>query len=311
MHRAVRVGEYWNWLPAFRAVAETASLRDAAERIHVAPSAISRTIRQLEDSLGYPLFERTSGSLVLNAAGRQLLDAVRTAMRTVNEAQAGQNAHDGPCHIYCPLDVVPLLLDALEAWATAHPQSPPMVHVPCAEDIGAQLLRGDLDVAIGFEHATQAGIVSAPLGELSSSIYCAPSHPARQLESISDGDLARLPFIDYHVGELTFLRIMRDRERQSVAYMPTMDLAVQLSTRGLGVVCVPDFVAEAKAPRLVRLPYELPRARLFVWYRRPVNDRRPAIVELLANQACFSALVSGRLQRSPRSNKRLRSVSGH
>ncbi len=291
MHRALRVGEYWNWLPTFRAVAETSSLRDAARRLHVAPSAISRTVRLLEESLGHALFERSAGSLVLNAAGRQLLDGVRAAMRLVDDAD-GASEHGGACHIHCPMDVAPLLLDALAAWSAANPGAPPLVHTPCAEDVTAQLLRGDLDVAVAFAPATEAGITSVLLGEFSSSVYCAPFHPASRLARLTEEHVATLPFVDYPVGELHFLRIMRDHDRQRVAYVPTMDLAVRMSARGIALVCVPDFMVKTGSARLARVPWELPLARLHLWFRRPLPGTvRPAIVEHLAVQKVFSTLA--------------------
>lgn len=293
MHRALRVGDYWNWLPTFRAVAETSSLRDAATKLHVAPSAISRTVRLLEESLGHALFERGAGTLVLNAAGRTLLEGVRAAMRLVDEAH-GEKPETAPCHIHCPSDVVALLLDAITEWTTAHPAAPPLVHLPCAEDVAAQLLRGDLDVALAFAPAGEAGVASRLLGSVSSSIYCAPSHRASQLASVTDGELATLPFVDYPVGELSFLRPMVDPERQRVAYVPTMDLAASLASRGVGVVCVPDFVVERAGARLARLSRELPLASLHVWFRRPLGGAdapSPAIVEHLVASPVFASLV--------------------
>ena len=51
MERLRSIANLWNWLPAFRAVAETGNLRLAAERLHVSPSALSRTVRLLEDEI--------------------------------------------------------------------------------------------------------------------------------------------------------------------------------------------------------------------------------------------------------------------
>src|SRR5688572_5955084 len=86
MERMRRVMQVWNWLPAFRAVAETQSLTRAAKQIHLTKPALSRTLRLLEDDLGTPLFERDHGHLVLNAAGRRLLASTRTAIRLVHDA---------------------------------------------------------------------------------------------------------------------------------------------------------------------------------------------------------------------------------
>nr|MBA3454712.1 LysR family transcriptional regulator [Deltaproteobacteria bacterium] len=83
-----RIRNVWPWLPAFRAVAETEHLPTAAHELGIVPSALSRTVKLLEDELGISLFDRTGKALVLNEAGRTLLAAVRTAMRLLDEAVA-------------------------------------------------------------------------------------------------------------------------------------------------------------------------------------------------------------------------------
>jgi DNA-binding transcriptional LysR family regulator len=287
MHRALRVGDYWNWLPTFRVVAETNNLRDAAERMHVAPSAISRTIRLLESSLGYPLFERTSGALQLNAAGHQLLEGVRAAMRIVNESH-GERREPAACHIHCPPDLVTVLVDALPSWMRTQPESPPIVHVPCDEDVTAQLLRGDLDIALSFDSPMDMRIEARTIGEVSSSIYCAPSHPACRLAKLTDEELQSLPILEHPVGPLSFLRLARGQEPRRVAYLPSMAAAVQLAVHGLGVVCVPDFVVAHSGVKLTRLPVDLPKVRLYVWFRRTLQGLTPPpIVEYLATNIAF------------------------
>ena len=63
----------YHHLHAFWAVAKEAHLTRAAERLHVSPSALSTQIRQLEDALGQPLFERQARALKLTEAGRVAL----------------------------------------------------------------------------------------------------------------------------------------------------------------------------------------------------------------------------------------------
>ncbi|MFB6374250.1 MAG: LysR family transcriptional regulator, partial [Bradymonadaceae bacterium] len=72
--------DVWNWLPAFRAVAETEHLPSAAERLHVTPAAISRTLNLLEERIGQKLFNRDGRALVLNENGEKLLEEVRSGM---------------------------------------------------------------------------------------------------------------------------------------------------------------------------------------------------------------------------------------
>jgi len=73
----------WRWLPAFQAVASTQHLPTAAERMLVTVSALSRTIKHLEEQLGEPVFERVGRRLSLNERGRTLLEATEVAMRAV------------------------------------------------------------------------------------------------------------------------------------------------------------------------------------------------------------------------------------
>src|SRR5690554_4873240 len=76
----VSLATIWNWLPAFRAVAESEHLPTAAARLHVSAPALSRTVRLLEEHLEVELFNRVGRRLVLNSAGEQLLSAVQEAM---------------------------------------------------------------------------------------------------------------------------------------------------------------------------------------------------------------------------------------
>jgi len=73
-------------LTAFVAVAEEKSFTRAAKRQGVSPSAISHTMRGLEDTLGVRLIARTTRSVALTEAGQQLLDRLRPALNEVGES---------------------------------------------------------------------------------------------------------------------------------------------------------------------------------------------------------------------------------
>jgi DNA-binding transcriptional LysR family regulator len=65
-----------NSLLAFRAVAEERSFTRAAAQVGVSPSALSHTIRALEERLGLRLLTRTTRSVAPSEAGERLLGAI-------------------------------------------------------------------------------------------------------------------------------------------------------------------------------------------------------------------------------------------
>ena len=81
MDRFQRIAKLWDWLPAFRAIAETENMHRAAERLGTSPSALSRTLGLLEKEMGEALFQRIGRSLHLTELGNELPVATRDAMR--------------------------------------------------------------------------------------------------------------------------------------------------------------------------------------------------------------------------------------
>ncbi len=75
----------YHHLRYFHVVARLGNMTRAAARLNVAQSAVSIQIRQLEESLGTPLFERDRKSLVLTEAGRLAMEYADTIFRAGEE----------------------------------------------------------------------------------------------------------------------------------------------------------------------------------------------------------------------------------
>lgn len=60
------------WLRSFHWVANSGSIAAAAEALHIAPSALSKQIKDLEQSYNIRLFERSANSLTLTSIGSSL-----------------------------------------------------------------------------------------------------------------------------------------------------------------------------------------------------------------------------------------------
>lgn len=73
-------------LAVFAAVAEAKSLREAGERLGVSGSAVSQALRKLEERVGVALFQRTTRSLHLTAAGERLQATIRGSLAGIRAA---------------------------------------------------------------------------------------------------------------------------------------------------------------------------------------------------------------------------------
>src|SRR6202047_1796177 len=73
-------------LSAFVSVADHLSFRAAASQLGVTPSALSHSMRQLEERLGVRVLNRTTRSVSVTDAGLRLLERLRPAIDQIGGA---------------------------------------------------------------------------------------------------------------------------------------------------------------------------------------------------------------------------------
>ena len=79
----------------FTAVARHGSIREAAEELHVAQSALSRQIHKLEQDFGVPLFSAMRAASQLTSAGEIFLRHARSSLRQVERVRSELDALKG------------------------------------------------------------------------------------------------------------------------------------------------------------------------------------------------------------------------
>lgn len=146
-----------NGLGTFVAVAETRSFRAASERLGVTASAVSQTVRQLEDRFGLPLFTRTTRSVVLTEAGEHLLRGLKPALSDVRATLESLEQLRGRPAGILRLNVTSIAEDFLsEALLAEFLAKYPEIKLDLAVD------DNDIDVvADGFDAAVRLGEVVA------------------------------------------------------------------------------------------------------------------------------------------------------
>lgn len=75
-----------SWLRAFEAAARLGNFTRAADELLITPAAVSYQVRQLEQKLGYPLFDRVHRELVLTRLGQTYLPSVEKAFSDLSIA---------------------------------------------------------------------------------------------------------------------------------------------------------------------------------------------------------------------------------
>jgi DNA-binding transcriptional LysR family regulator len=280
MERSQRLSDFWNWLPTFRAVAEAEHLPTAAQTLHISPSAISRTVRLLEEELGHELFDRVGRNIVLNDAGQLLLNALRDAMRTLDEGigRIETSAFVGKVHISVPGPFMrPLLAPAIKQARALHPELIPQLVGAPAERVEGMLLRGTLDLAIVSTPNPHPSLKLERLLTLSHGVYCGAAHPLSGIARIRKQDLSAHGFVAPVAGPdgLTPDQWPEDLARRVDVRVARMHVAAELCAEG-GLLCVlPDLVGQGAG--LHRLPWERCAATVvYLLRRRPLTLKSSA-----------------------------------
>lgn len=69
-------------------IARCGSIRQAAERLHIAPSAVNRRLQDMEEELGTPIFERLPRGMRLTAAGELFIGYVRSRAADLEQVRS-------------------------------------------------------------------------------------------------------------------------------------------------------------------------------------------------------------------------------
>jgi DNA-binding transcriptional LysR family regulator len=180
------------------AVAHHGSIRKAAEALHVASSAVNRRVLDLEDEIGFPLFERLPRGVRATAAGEMFLVYVRRSLKELRQLEAQIDGLRGLSRGHVRVAVAEsvttgLLPDAVANYQTHHPGVGFSVTVDGPERLQQLLLQDSVDLIF-----THAPIRDRRIEVLASAAQplCAmvsPEHPLATRESVRLHDCVAYP----------------------------------------------------------------------------------------------------------------------
>lgn len=277
----------------FVALAEELHFGRAARRLVISQPPLSVAIRQLEESVGAQLFERSSKAVRLTPAGQVFQTSARALLRDAQEAstQARQVAQGFAGRLRIGFVGAMLyrgLPQALARLQTAHPAVRlTLTELNSAQQL-AELLQDRMDV--GFTHTHRAPVelqcrllVSEPF------VACLPAgHPLARKRKLAVASLQEQSFVlfsrdaspDYHArilsicGDAGFWPEVRQEVRHWLA-------VVSLVSQGMGVALVPEAMQRCALPGAVFRPLEGTDKRSDTYGVWPAASRNMLVPRLL------------------------------
>jgi LysR family transcriptional regulator for bpeEF and oprC len=164
-------------IAVFREVCKQMSFSQAADRLNLVPSAVSRQISELEKYLGVRLLQRTTRSIGLTDEGRrylQKMEAISESVRELRNLSPDNDRIDGHIRLTAPPLFGPqFLTDALDAYLHAYPKV----------SVSTTLVNRDVDlIDEGYDIALRVGtlkdsnLVARVIGKFSLSVVASPGY---------------------------------------------------------------------------------------------------------------------------------------
>ncbi|MGZ8288778.1 MAG: LysR family transcriptional regulator [Telluria sp.] len=273
---------------AFTFLVRTGSFTLAAEVMHVTQAALSGLIKELEQTLGVRLVDRSTRKIALTEMGRELYPLFSKMIDDLDGALHDVANHTklkkGMVRIAAPqLMACTLLPEVIAAYRAAHPDIQVKL-VDCAvENVTARVASGEVDVAIGPEREPTAQVESKVLFEMPFVLVFPQGHPLEPRERVTWQDIADYPFISLQ-GQFTERLLsdmhssLRDVPLNPANEVTFMTTALAMVSAGLGVTaCLPYAEPLVKLYKLhMRRLHEPELTRRFFVYTRENRSPSPA-----------------------------------
>ncbi|WNG38824.1 LysR family transcriptional regulator [Archangium violaceum] len=258
-----------NLLGLFVAVAETGSFSEAARKLGLPKSSVSRGVASLEASVGAQLLHRTTRHVSLSTAGAALYERAAPLLASLREAVGTlperEEAPSGKLRITAPNDMGATFLPEVIARFTARY---PSVSVDCRlTNLNVDLVAEGFDLALRASGAKLAdsSLMVRRLGAIDVQLFASPTYLARRGTPRTPEDLAHHDFVAFR--GLKYLSELGLSEKNARVLADDMLFMRETVKAGVGIASLPTFLAQADVTsgQLVRvLPRYTQRSTTFV-----------------------------------------------
>lgn len=250
------------WVPdlrqlrAFVAVAEEGSFTLAARRIHVTQSAVSHSLRTLEEQLECSLLDRTSKRVVPTVEGELLLLRCRRMLHEIDQVDRdlkglkrwGQNRiRIGTPHSLCH-SVIPSVLRELR---DSFPRCEASIEAGDTSLLLDKLEESSLDLVVGLKPSSHSGDGYRPLHKDRMALVVSPFHPLADADGPIDHLLHEHQFIIYAKANESHRQIYQWLQKKTGStskklVLGDMQAIKEMAKIGIGIGIIAPWIAAAE-----------------------------------------------------------------
>ena len=268
----------------FISVAETTSVANASRMLNIAQSAITKSILELEETLGVRLFERSARGMLLTPDGHRFLASARKVLATVADATRLHNTQPKGLSGTLAIGVSSLVAGYyLADLLTRFRRQCPEVEVYVTEEqppfLEHLLINGELDAAIMVSNALSEpqALVAETLTRSPNRLWLPANHPLTgrdqaTLAECADCDLIVLE-ADRIEGIMRAVWARHELKPRVILRTSSLEAVRSLVGAGVGIAVLPDFLyrpwtLDAEHVDVRTLREELPTVNVGLIWRR-------------------------------------------
>jgi DNA-binding transcriptional LysR family regulator len=283
---------------AFVAVADALSFAVAGRRLALTSSAVSQLVAELEATLGFRLFDRSTRRVALSTAGRDLLGQAQTVLRHVRLTEAAaedvRNRAAGIVRIGAPLVLASAVLpSAVRDFRQKSPKVAIHIRDVPVEMTVDRLAAGDLDLALGPDRPPHPAVLREEIFSSPWVLWCSPSHPLAGKRVLRWHDLRNVALVAAGRDHEVSVAQMRRNAPAGSSIVPldvvdNITTALGIAAQGLAATLTPAYVGIIARPlglamRCVTAPEAIRHVCLYRPALRSIPPAAEAFAEFLAD----------------------------
>ena len=240
-------------LKYFVKIVDIGSLTQAAEVLHIAQPALSQQVATLEGEMDQQLLIRTKRGVTPTEAGKILYTHARTILRQCEQAQLAVNSVGHTLSGHVSIGLAPgtaassITMPLLQAVRAELPDVLVYLHENSGTVLNDKLLNNQLDMAVLYDRAPLAGIVSQPLLKEDLYLVGTSNCPGQSVDLTAVAEMNLFLPRDYsavraRVDEAFSLRRLTAKIIGEIESISTLTAAI---ASGMGVTVLPESAARS------------------------------------------------------------------